>query len=114
MPTEDEPQLKRDVGDTGQFRKDLKRVKKGRFRHTISADLKAAIALLADDKPLPTEMRDHALTGDWKGSRDCHLRPDLVLIYEKVDPERVKPPKRPGRPKLILERIGSHSELGIA
>ena len=43
--------------------------------------------------------RDHPLTGDWKGFRDCHLRPDLVLIYSVSETE------------LTLVRLGSHSDL---
>jgi mRNA interferase YafQ len=46
--------------------------------------LSDALALLAADKPLPERFRDHALVGQWKDCRDCHLRPDLVLIYRKA------------------------------
>ncbi|RXL71801.1 type II toxin-antitoxin system YafQ family toxin, partial [Citrobacter sp. AAK_AS5] len=42
------------------------------------------------------------LSGDWSDHRDCHIKPDLVLIYRKPDPET-----------LQLVRIGSHAELGI-
>ncbi len=58
--------------------------------------------LLADDKPLPERYRDHAMTGEWKDFRDCHLRPDLVLIYQKPDDQ-----------SLVFVRLGSHSEIGI-
>ncbi|MBU6452802.1 MAG: type II toxin-antitoxin system mRNA interferase toxin, RelE/StbE family [Cyanobacteria bacterium REEB67] len=51
---------------------------------------------------LEVRLRDHALTGEWKDYRDCHLRPDLVLIYEKQDADILR-----------LVRLGSHSELGI-
>ena len=64
--------------------------------------LKEALILLAADSPLPPNYRDHPLTGDWADARDCHLRPDLVLIYRKPDAE-----------KLQLLRLGSHSELGL-
>jgi len=57
---------------------------------------------LADDLPLAEKHRDHALTGDWKDHRDCHIRPDLVLIYRKPDAKT-----------LQLVRLGSHSELGL-
>ena len=68
---------------TGQFKRDYKRETKGKHRGTLEADL-------------------HALTGDWKDHRDCHVKPDLVLIYQKPDAD-----------VLRLVRLGSHSELGL-
>ena len=56
--------------------------------------------MLAVDDALPERMRDHALGGQWKDFRDCHVRPDLVLIYCKS-----------GDDLLSLARLGSHSEL---
>ena len=103
----------RDVAFTGQFKKDFKREKRGRHRATVAADVQAVVEDLADDIPLPEHMVDHALTGDWKDHRDCHVKPDLVLIYRKVDPPKAKPLKRPEKLKLYLVRLGSHSELGI-
>ncbi|WP_276081858.1 MULTISPECIES: type II toxin-antitoxin system YafQ family toxin [unclassified Methylobacterium] len=101
---------KRDVVITGQFKKDMKREQKGRHRATVRADLLAAVNLLADDHPLPPHMVDHPLGGTWKYHRDCHIKPDLVLIYRKSGE-----PSDPAaeRPKLHLVRIGSHSELGL-
>lgn len=61
-----------------------------------------AVDLLAEDAPLPPRYRDQPLTGDWADFRDCHLRPDLVLIYAKPDAAT-----------LQLVRLGSHSELGL-
>lgn len=87
---------------TGTFKKDFKREKKGRHRKTVEADLQAVLDLLASDAPLPQNYNDHPLTGDWKDFRDCHVLPDLVLIYRKV-----------GTDGLELARLGSHSELGI-
>lgn len=60
------------------------------------------VSLLAADAPLPEKYRDHALTGGWKDHRDCHIRPDLVLIYRKPDAEA-----------LELVRLGSHSALSL-
>jgi mRNA interferase YafQ len=54
------------------------------------------------DRALAAKYRDHALTGDWREFRDCHIRPDLVLIYRKSDPDT-----------LQLVCLGSHSELGL-
>lgn len=56
--------------------------------------------LLLNDLPLPEKNRDHDLTGNWVDYRECHLKPDLLLIYKKVDSE-----------VLRLARLGSHSEL---
>lgn len=68
----------------------------------LDADLKAIISALAADRPLKLRHYDHALTGDWKDHRDCHIKPDLVLIYQK-----------PSAGSLRLVRLGSHSELGL-
>jgi mRNA interferase YafQ len=92
----------RTIDPTGRFKRDLKRELKGRYRQVIADEMDALIALLAADLPLPALHRDHALTGDWKDYRDCHVRPDLVLIYRKPDGNT-----------LQLVRIGSHSELGL-
>ena len=54
------------------------------------------------DAPLPQRFRDHALVGQWRNCRDCHIRPDLILIYRKPDDE-----------SLDLIRLGSHSDLGF-
>lgn len=106
-------ELKRDVEYTTRFKRDYKRERKGRHRRTVQADLEAAIVMLADDLPLPERMVDHALSGRWQDHRDCHLKPDLVLIYRKVDPAMPKPQAEPSRPVLQLVRLGSHSELGL-
>ena len=64
--------------------------------------LREAIAMLAADEALPARFHDHALAGRWRDFRDCHIRPDLVLIYRKPDGET-----------LELVRLGSHSDLGF-
>ena len=86
----------------GQFKRDLKREKKGRYRPVLENDFLAILGDLAWDKPLAPRYRDHALTGDWKDHRECHVRPDLLLIYRLPDPDT-----------LQLVRLGSHSELGL-
>lgn len=91
----------------------MKREQKGRYRATIQADLLNAVTLLAADHPLPAHMVDHPLGGDWKNHRDCHIKPDLVLIYRKSDPSPAKSHREPERPKLHLVRIGSHSKLAF-
>lgn len=91
----------RAIERTGQFKRDYKREAKGRHRATLDAELMSVIAALARDETLASRRRDHALTGDWKDHRDCHIKPDLVLIYRRPDPDT-----------LQLVRLGSHSELG--
>ncbi len=92
----------RTIRRTGQFKKDFKREMKGQHRKTLESALIEVVALLADDATLDAKYIDHALTGQWADHRDCHVKPDLVLIYRKSDPD-----------SLDLVRIGSHSELGI-
>ncbi|CAG0972239.1 mRNA interferase toxin YafQ [Burkholderiales bacterium] len=87
---------------TGQFKRDYKREAKGPHRSTLDQTLLPIVKALADDEPLEPRHRDHALIGEWKDHRDCHLRPDLVLIYRKPE-DKV----------LQLVRLGSHSELGL-
>lgn len=90
----------REIVYTGQFRRDLKRESKGLHSNTLEVDLLPVVEALANDEPLEVRYRDHALTEDWRGCRDCHIKPDLVLIYRKPDAA-----------SLELLRIGSHSEL---
>jgi mRNA interferase YafQ len=92
----------RRIEHTGQFKRDYKREAKGPHRATLERDFIEVVTALANDQPLAEKHRDHALSGDWKDHRDCHLKPDLVLIYRKPDDE-----------VLQLVRLGSHSELGL-
>jgi mRNA interferase YafQ len=92
----------RSVKHTSRFRRDYKRQKGGRYRGRLDEELVEAVAMLAYDKPLPRRYFDHPLGGAWSDHRDCHIRPDLILIYRKPDGET-----------LELVRLGSHSELGL-
>jgi mRNA interferase YafQ len=92
----------RTIERTTKFKRDFKRELKSRHRATIDRDLIAVLQCIAFDKPLDERYRDHALAGSWAGHRDCHIRPDLVLIYEKPDDGTLR-----------LARLGSHSELGL-
>ena len=92
----------RTIRRTSRFKKDYKREARGRHRKTLDADLKEVLLLLVADHALPEKYHDHALTGDWADHRDCHIKPDLLLIYRKPD-EAV----------LDLVRLGSHSELSL-
>ena len=90
----------REVFQQSQFKIDLKRVSRsGRYK---LKDVLDVITKLANDEPLAERHRDHALIGEWKGSRDCHIEPDLVPIYRKSN-DKI----------LQLVRIGSYSELGL-
>ena len=84
-----------------QFTKDHRRESRGTYRAALDALLREVVALLLSDTKLPDRLRDHALNGKWETYRDCHLRPNLVLIYRKTDDE------------LLFARLGSHSELGL-
>lgn len=92
----------RTIKRTKQFKRDYKREKSGQHRAVLDRILLTIVNLLVIDKPLPERHRDHSLTGEWKDYRDCHLKPDLVLIYRKPDAN-----------SLELIRLGSHSELGL-
>jgi mRNA interferase YafQ len=87
---------------TNRFKRDFRREKSGVLGKKLETLLMDAVMLLAADRPLPQRYVDHPLIGDWKDHRDCHIRPDLVLIYRKPDAD-----------SLELVRLGSHSELGI-
>jgi photosystem II stability/assembly factor-like uncharacterized protein/mRNA-degrading endonuclease YafQ of YafQ-DinJ toxin-antitoxin module len=65
-----------------------------------SAGFVYCVSIGQNDKPLSEKHRDHALSGEWRDYRECHLKPDLLLIYRKPDSQ-----------VLQLVRLGSHSEL---
>lgn len=92
----------RRIERTTRFKRDYKRETKGTHRATLQSELRWVLTDLAQDQALPDRYRDHALTGDWKDHRDCHVKPDLILIYRKPDVET-----------LQLVRLGSHAELGL-
>ncbi len=87
----------REIVQTSQFKQDLKKVKHSN-RYKID-DLLVIVDLLANDKTLAEKHKDHLLTGNWQTHRECHIKPDWLLIYQRVEN------------KLILVRTGSHSEL---
>lgn len=97
----------RKIESTTAFKRDFKREVKGPHRAVLDTDLKQVIAALANDVPLAAKYRDHPLTGSWKDYRDCHVRPDLVLIYRLMSGTEDNPAR------LVLARLGSHSELDI-
>jgi mRNA interferase YafQ len=92
----------RRIERTNTFKCDYKRVKATPQHRDIDLRLSEVVKLLAADIPLPWDLYDHPLTGDWKDHRDCHIKPGLLLIYRKPDTRA-----------LQLVRLGSHSELGL-
>lgn len=83
------------------FKRDFKRVKATpRYSKDIDQLLSAVVEKLLIDEALPPRNRDHELSGNWKGYRECHLKPNLLLIYRKPDADTLR-----------LARLGSHSEL---
>ena len=90
---------KREVHYSAQYRRDYKKARK---QGKDISELRKVIGQLANDEPLPEKYRDHALHGNWKGYRECHITPDWLLVYRKTDT---------GELLLVLARLASHSEL---
>ena len=86
-----------DVVLSNRFKKDLKLAAK---RGLDLAELESVVNRLAAQQPLPDKNRDHTLTGDYIGFRECHIRPDWLLVY-RVDGEDLV---------LFLFRTGSHTD----
>jgi len=83
------------------FKRDYKRIKATpRYSKNLDSLLSDVLACLVADKALPERNSDHALSGNWVGYRECHIKPDLLLIYRKPDQRTLR-----------LARLGSHSEL---
>ena len=87
---------------SSKFRRDIKRVRGGIYGSLLSGggEVDRVIRILEAGIPLPQKYRDHPLHGEWEGSRECHIRPDLLLIYTLESDDVLK-----------LERLGSHAEL---
>ena len=81
---------------TNQFKKDYKKIKK---QNKNLLKLRVVIEKLVEGQLLEPKYRDHQLSGNWKGHRDCHIEPDWMLIYKIAGDD------------LYLERTGSHSDL---
>ena len=86
------------IKPTSQFQKDLKKMVK---QHKDLSLLTEIINNLANAVPLPEKNKDHELSGNFKGCRECHIQPDWLLIYEINNNELI----------LYLTRTGSHSDL---
>lgn len=90
----------RRIERTKAFTRDYQRATVTPKHRDLDNLLPAVLTLLAADTPLPTLYVDHPLRGEWQDFCDCHVKPDLVLIYRKV-----------GNDGLQLVRLGLHSEL---
>jgi len=86
------------VSFTNQYLKDLKLMKR---RNLPKSELDVVVKLLSEQKPLPPKYKDHPLKGNFAGFRECHIRPDWLLMY-KVDKQILT---------LVLVRTGTHSDL---
>ncbi len=90
--------MKYEIQRTSSFKKDYKLIKK---RGYDLNKLKPVIAMLAEGQELPAVYRDHALTNNWKGYRECHIEPDWLLVYRVIENQLI----------LSLTRTGTHSDL---
>ena len=90
--------MKYELKFTTQFKKDLKLAKK---QNKDIEKLFAVVELLANGEKLDFKYKDHDLSGNYKGTRECHIEPDWLLVYEYQNDVLV----------LMLYRLGSHSEL---
>ena len=84
------------------FKRDFKREYRGQYRWLLEkgGEFDRIKYMLANNIPLLPRYHDHPLHGKHEGSRECHVRPDLLLMY-RLEGDEV----------LILERLGSHAEL---
>ena len=89
---------KYDLAVTAQFRKDYKLAKKRGLKMEALAEV---VTLLAKGEALPEKNRDHSLSGNWIGHRECHVLPDWLLIY-RIENEVLV---------LTLTRTETHSDL---
>lgn len=90
--------MSRKIKRTSQFKKDVKlMLRQGRQLEPLLD----VVDKLQNDTPLPPELKDHPLVGNWRGKREGHIEPDWLLIYEKTDSVLL----------LTLIRTGTHSEI---
>jgi mRNA interferase YafQ len=90
----------RAIERSGAFKRDYRRVKASPRLQDLGQRLRVILELLIEDRQLLPAHRDHALTGDWVGYRECHVPPDLLLIYDKPQPDLLR-----------LVRLGSHVDV---
>ncbi len=94
---------KRLIGLTKAFKRDLAKYAKSQPEILVSQPYTEVLNTLARGLSLDEKYRDHALTGNWQGFRECHIFSDLLLIYSVEE--------REDEVKIIYTRLGTHSEL---
>ncbi len=87
-----------DISFSNTFNKDLKRIKKRGYDLAL---MSVVVAKLQAGEALDAKYKDHSLTGNWKGYRECHILPDWLLVY-RIDNDMLM---------LVLSRTGTHSDL---
>ena len=90
--------MKYTLKPTSKFQKDLKRIQKRGYDISLLTEI---IKKLANGEQLPEKNRDHSLSGEYSGCRECHITPDWLLVYEVDNGELI----------LYLTRTGTHSDL---
>ena len=90
--------MKYDIVPSNQFKKDIRLAQKRGYN---LEKIKTVINMLADGRTLDGKYRDHLLTGNYGGFRECHIQPDWLLVYKIDDGELI----------LFLSRTGTHSDL---
>ena len=92
----------RDIFPSNEFKRDLRRAARGRNCRVLvkGGEFDIVKDMLANDIPLPPKYKDHPLHHNWEGSRECHIKPDFILVYTLE-----------GEDLLIFERLGTHAEI---
>ena len=90
--------MKYKIIPSSRFKKDLKTAIKRNYNLDLLSEI---VDILSEGRPLPEKNKDHALSGEYEGCRECHITPDWLLIYEKTEDTLI----------LYLTRTGSHSDL---
>ena len=90
--------MKYKIIPSSRFKKDLKTAIKRNYNLDLLSEV---VDMLSEGRPLPEKNKDHALSGEYEGCRECHITPDWLLVYEKTEDTLI----------LYLTRTGSHSDL---
>lgn len=90
--------MERKIIISSKYKKDIKPYK---HDQKLNKELQQVVVMLKSGIPLPAKYKDHELSGNYKGYRDCHIRPNAVLIYERADDY------------IGLVRFGPHNKLGL-
>lgn len=88
----------REIVRSNQFKKDYKKAKNRGYDMNL---LKEVISMLQKEEKLPERYRDHGLSGEYIGIRECHIQPDWLLLYSYTGDKLI----------LILQRTGTHSDI---